>query len=126
MSRRMERVNVLVRQEISRILATDINDPRLASLISITEVRTSSDLRQAKVFVSVLGDSAAKKDALTAMRTAGGFIHRTMKRNMKLKYVPVLSFQLDESIEKGAEMLKLIDRNAPRSLTQEDTYATEA
>ena len=113
MSRRIERVNMLVRQEISQIMAVEMNDPRLSTLISITEVRTSSDLRRAKVYFSVLGDENTKQNVLAAMESAGGFIHRTMKRNLKLKFAPVLSFELDESIEQGTEMLDLISRNAP-------------
>ena len=121
MSRRIERVNMLVRQEISQIMAVEMNDPRLSTLISITEVRTSSDLRNAKVYFSVLGDENTKQNALAAMESAGGFIHRTMKRNLKLKYAPVLSFELDESIEQGTEMLDLISRNAPRDVSEEET-----
>ena len=119
MSRRIERVNMLVRQEISQIMAVEMNDPRLSTLISITEVRTSSDLRRAKVYFSVLGDENIKQNALAAMESAGGFIHRTMKRNLKLKFAPVLSFELDESIEQGTELLDLISRNAPRDISEE-------
>ena len=119
MNRRMDRVNMLVRQEISRILAVEMNDPRLSSLISITEVRTSRDLRSARVYFSVLGDEQQKQNALAALESAGGFIHRTMKRNLKLKFAPFLSFQLDESIEQGTDMLDLISRNAPRDLDDE-------
>ena len=119
MNRRMDRVNMLVRQEISRILAVEMNDPRLSSLISITEVRTSRDLRSAKVYFSVLGDEQQKQNTLAALESAGGFIHRTMKRNLKLKFAPFLSFQLDESIEQGTDMLGLISRNAPRDLDGE-------
>ena len=117
---RMRRVNMLVREEISRIVATELNDPRLGSLISITEAQTSSDLRRAKVFVSVLGDADAKRDAMDALNAAGGYIHREMKRNLKLKYVPFLSFRMDDSIEKGAEMQRMITRNAPASVPDED------
>lgn len=116
---RMRRVNMLVREEISRIVATELNDPRLGSLISITEAQTSSDLRRAKVFVSVLGDADAKRDAMDALNAAGGYIHREMKRNLKLKYVPFLSFRMDDSIEKGAEMQRMITRNAPASVPDE-------
>ena len=119
MNRRMDRVNMLVRQEISRILAVELNDPRLSSLISITEVQTSRDLRNAKVYFSVLGDEQTKQNALFALENAGGFIHRTMKRNLKLKFAPVLSFQLDESIEQGTDMLDLIGRNPPRDFDEE-------
>ena len=121
MSRRIDRVNMLVRQEISRIMAVEMNDPRLSTLISITEVRTSSDLRNAKVYFSVLGDDNKKQNALAAMESAGGFIHRTMKRNLKLKFAPVLSFELDESIEQGTEMLDMISRNTPRDVFDEET-----
>ena len=120
MSRRIERVNMLVRQEISQIMAVEMNDPRLSTLISITEVRTSSDLRRAKVYFSVLGDENTKQNVLAAMESAGGFIHRTMKRNLKLKFAPVLSFELDESIEQGTELLDLISRNAPRDISEEE------
>ncbi len=120
MSRRIERVNMLVRQEISQIMAVEMNDPRLSTLISITEVRTSSDLRRAKVYFSVLGDENTKQNVLAVMESAGGFIHRTMKRNLKLKFAPVLSFELDESIEQGTEMLDLISRNAPRDISEEE------
>jgi ribosome-binding factor A len=120
MSRRIERVNMLVRQEISQIMAVEMNDPRLSTLISITEVRTSSDLRRAKVYFSVLGDENTKQNVLAAMESAGGFIHRTMKRNLKLKFAPVLSFELDESIEQGTEILDLISRNAPRDVSEEE------
>lgn len=120
MNRRIDRVNMLVRQEISRILSSDINDPRLSSLISITEVRTSRDLRNAKVYFSVFGDAQTKQSVHEALESAGGFIHRTMKRNLKLKYAPFLSFQLDESIEQGTEMLGLISRNPPRDMDDEN------
>lgn len=119
MNRRMDRVNVLVRQEISRILSVEINDPRLSSLISITEVQTSRDLRSAKVYFSVFGDANAKQSALEALESAGGFIHRTMKRNLSLKFAPFLTFQLDESIEQGTEMNDLITRNPPRDMDEE-------
>ena len=119
MNRRMDRVNMLVRQEISRILAVEMNDPRLSSLISVTEVRTSRDLRSARVYFSVLGDEHAKREALAALESAAGYIHRTMKRNLDLKYAPFLSFRLDESIEMGADMLDLISRNAPQDLDEE-------
>ena len=121
MNRRIDRVNMLVRQEISRILSVEMNDPRLSSLISITEVQTSRDLRNARVYFSVFGDDDTKKKALIALENAGGYIHRTMKRNLKLKFAPVLSFQLDESIEQGTDMLDLISRNAPRDLDEETT-----
>ena len=113
MSHRMERVNVLLRQEISRLLTLEIRDPRLPAIVSITRVETANDLRSAKVFVSVLGDRQAKTNALTALRSASGYIHRNMRNNISLKKLPHMDFRLDESIERGAEVLKLIDESAP-------------
>ena len=110
-SRRMERVNVLVRQEISHIMFADLNDPRLSGVVSVTRVDTAPDLRSAKVYISVYGDAEAKRRNMEALTSAGGFIHRVLKRNLSsLKYIPFLSFELDESIEKGAEMIDMIDK----------------
>ncbi len=108
MNRRMERVNVLLREEISRILANELNDPRISTVVSITHVEASPDLRHAKVHVSVFDDEQSKQNTLLALKSASGFINRTMRRNITLKNIPFLSFYLDESIEKGAEMLNMI------------------
>ena len=113
MLRRMDRVNAVLRQEISCVLAVDIKDPKLSSLISITRVDTSGDLRHSKVFVSVLGDKQEQRRALKALKTAAGFIHRSMRHKLTLKAVPTLSFHLDESIEQGAEILEIIRGLAP-------------
>lgn len=125
MNRRMERVNVLVRQEISQIMFADMKDPRLSVVVSVTRVDTAPDLRSAKVYISVLGDAEDKKRNMEALNSAGGFIHRTLKRNLRsLKYVPVLSFQLDESIEKGAEMIEMIDKLVPDLPPDDDSDAS--
>ncbi len=108
MTRRLDRINVLLRQEISRLLAGELKDPRLSSVVSITEVDTSPDLRHARVYVSVLGDEQAKRSTLQALKSASGFIHRSMRESLALKTVPALDFYLDESIERGAELLEKI------------------
>ena len=113
MNRRMDRVNVLLRQGISQVVANELRDPRLAPVVSITQVRTSSDLRHAKVFFSVLGDGSEKRDTLKALRSGAGFIHKLLRKQVSLKLVPTLEFHLDESIEQGAELLQMIDEVAP-------------
>jgi ribosome-binding factor A len=113
MNRRNERVNVLLRQEISRLLATELKDPRLPSILSITRVETSPDLRVARVFVSVLGDKSEKADTLKALRSASGYVRRKLRQQVTLKMVPSVEFRIDESIERGAEMMKLISEAAP-------------
>ena len=120
MNRRMERVNVLLRQEISRVLAVELRDPRLSSMVSVIRVDSSPDLGRAKVFVSVLGDQAAKKTTLRGLKSAAGFIHRNLRRNLALKTVPSLGFYLDESIEQGAELLEIIKNVAPPAQADEE------
>lgn len=114
MTRRMDRVNVLLRQEISRILSTDIKDPRLPELVSVTRVETAADLRHAKVFVSVLGQQPEKKGALLALRSAASFIRRGLRRSLDLRAVPYMEFVLDESMEQAAELMELMKEVAPR------------
>ena len=110
MTRRMERINGLLRQEISSLLLTEVNDPRLSSIVSITQVDTSADLRNAKVFVSVLGTTSEKNTALDGLHSAAGFVHRSLRKNVGLKIVPTLHFKLDESIERGTEVLEAIKK----------------
>ena len=109
MSRRLERVNELLRQELSQLLAQELNDPRMPFLISITRVETSVDLQHARVFISVMGGNEEKRTAMTTLGAAAGFLHRELKPRLALRYIPTLSFRLDESIEKGAQMLRAIE-----------------
>ncbi len=113
MSRRMDRVNVLLRQEISSMLTFKLKDPRLHPMVSITRVETSSDLRLAKVFVSVLGDEQEKRKTLKALKSASGFIRRSLRPYVSLKTVPSLNFFIDHSIEQGDELLRIIKKVAP-------------
>ena len=119
MARRIDRVNVLLRQEISRILAADLRDPRLAAMVSVTRVDTSPDLSQAKVFVSVYGDSSEKDGTLRALKSAAGFIRRKMRNELAFKTLPSLQFYLDDSIERGSEILDMIREIAPGPETVE-------
>ena len=108
MSRRLERVNGLLRQEISAIVSSDLSDPRLGSLVSVTEVDCSPDLGSAKVYVSVLGGQEEKSASLEALNSAAGFVHRNLRDRVRLRTVPSLEFRLDESIEAGFAILEKI------------------
>ena len=121
MSRRLERVNVLLRQEISRVLASELRDPRLSSMVSVTRVETSPNMGIAKVFVSVLGDGTDKSNTLKALKSASGFVHRSVRHRVALRTVPTVDFYIDESIEQGAEILKLMDEAAPDIETGESS-----
>jgi ribosome-binding factor A len=110
MTRRADRLNGLLRQEISHLLSREIKDPRLNGIISITQVQTSSDLRNARVFVSVLGDQETKNAALDGIQSAASFLRRSLRDRLKLRYVPFLKFALDESIEDADALLRVMDR----------------
>ena len=114
MTRRLERVNVLLRDEISAVLSSELSDPRLTSMVSVTEVDCSPDLGRAKVFVSVLGGDDDKSATLEALKSAAGFVHHSLRSRVKLRAVPSLDFRLDESIEMGTDLLEKIRQIAPQ------------
>ena len=113
MPRRIDRVNELLRSEISHLLAREIKDPRVAGVISVTEVIASSDLRSARVYVSVMGRAADRHLALEGIRSAASFLRRELRDRVNLKHTPHLTFQLDDSIEEGDRVLRLMDGLSP-------------
>ena len=119
MSRRVDRVNELLRTEISNLLAREIKDPRLARVISITEVVASSDLRSARVYVSVMGRDTDRKAAMDGIRSAASFLRRELRERVNLRHTPHLTFVLDDSIEEGARVLRLIEGVTPEEYSAE-------
>jgi ribosome-binding factor A len=113
MSRRIDRVNYLLRDEISQLLARQTKDPRLSGVISITQVSASNDLRSARVFVSVMGNEETKTAALDGIRSAAAFLRRELRGRVNLRHTPHLTFVLDDSIEEGERVLRLMDGFAP-------------
>ena len=117
MAHRIERVNSLIRQEISELLLQHIKDPRLGNnFISVTEVKTSSDLKHSKVYVSSITTEEEKEKVLKALSSASGFIRKELSRRLKLRYTPELVFQWDNSLERGDQILKLIDEVAGEAI----------
>ena len=114
MSYRLERLNSLLRHELSDLLRLEVKNPRLSSgLISITEVEIAPDLKYAKVFVSSLGGLNEKDAVLSSLRSAAGFLRGELAKNLRMRVVPELDFQWDESIEHGAHILELLDKVKP-------------
>ena len=109
MPRRVDRINGLLRQEISQILSHQIKDPRLSGVITITEVRASNDLRNAEVYVSVMGDEEAKQAALDGIRSAAAFLRRELRDRLSMRYVPFMKFTLDNSLETADRLLRKMD-----------------
>jgi len=110
MAHRIERVNNLIRQEISELLQRQVKDPRLGSFVAITEVSTSPDLRYAKVFVSRIGSEEEKRETLKVLAAASGFLRNELARRLRMRRIPELNFEWDDSIERGAHLLDLIDK----------------
>lgn len=105
---RTNRISEEMKKEISDIIQNDIKDPRLPRLVSIVSVNVTRDLRYARVFASVLGSEEEKKNALSALKSAAGYIRREIGQRMQIRYIPELQFELDNSIEHGVYMSKLI------------------
>jgi len=118
MTRRIEQVNNLIRREISELLQHQVKDPRLGNFVAVTEVYTSPDLRHAKIFVSCIGSDEEKQKILSVLVAASGFFRNEMARRLRLRRIPELSFQWDDSIERGAHLLQLIDQVTTDSITK--------
>jgi ribosome-binding factor A len=109
MSRRTERVNELIRDELSDLLLREVRDPRLGGLISITHVDVTPDLYNARVFVSIMGEPDPQAEAMRVLNSAASFFHRELKQRLQIRRVPFLVFKLDTSIAEGAAVLAHID-----------------
>jgi ribosome-binding factor A len=108
-SRRIERINHLLRQEIAELLTREVKDATLnQSMISITDVDTSPDLRSAKVYFSVYGDEDEIQAAEDHLKRASGFLHHNLKERLDLRYTPHLEFVLDRSLARGDRIMRLM------------------
>lgn len=106
-SGRMRRVNEALREVISQGLG-ELKDPRIG-FVTVTGVRTSPDLRQATVFVSVLGSARRQERALTGLESSRGILQARVNRELHLKRTPQLAFEYDRTIDRAAKLSKLID-----------------
>lgn len=110
MSHRIERVNTLIRKELSELIQYRLRDPRLSEFITVTDVETSADLKFAKVFVSSIGGEQEKEKILRVLSSAAGFLRSELAGKLQMRYTPELSFHWDSSIEHGDRILRLIDQ----------------
>ena len=103
------RINGEVQKELSNIIRNEIKDPRIGMMTSVTAAEVAPDLKTCKVYISVFGDDEAKKETIRGLKSAEGFIRRMLAKTINLRNTPELTFVLDESIEYGVTMTKLID-----------------
>ena len=103
------RINGEVQKELSKIIQNGIKDPRIAPLTSVVSVEGAPDLKTCKAYISVLGSEKAAADTLAGLKSAEGFIRRQLAHTVNLRNTPEIRFILDQSIEYGVTMTKLID-----------------
>jgi ribosome-binding factor A len=108
MSRRLERLNHLFREELSELIRSELSDPRIGKIVSITRVDVSPDLENADAYVSVLGDSGEKAGTISALTHAAPFLRRHLLERIRIRKVPHLHFHLDQTIEEAAHVLDLM------------------
>jgi ribosome-binding factor A len=106
---RMRRVDEAVRAVLSDAISKDLQDPRVG-FVTVTAVKTSTDLRHARVYVSVLGDERARADSLEGLRSAHGYLQSCLAGQLHLKHTPTLTFDYDESVARGMRVSELIDQ----------------
>jgi ribosome-binding factor A len=107
----MRRVNAAVREVLSEAIG-ELKDPRIG-FVTITGVKTSSDLQQAVVFVSVLGSERKREQTIEGLQAAHGILQGRIARELRMKRTPQLTFEYDPSVERGVRMTQLIDELAP-------------
>jgi ribosome-binding factor A len=111
MTERMRRVNEAVREVLSEAVG-ELLDPRIG-FVTVTAVRTTPDLRQARVFVSVLGSERKRERSLEGLASAHGVLQARIAQELRMKRTPQLTFEYDPTVEYGVRMSKLIDELAP-------------
>ena len=120
---RIEKLQELIKQEMSKMLLKELKDPRIG-FVTVTDVEMTGDLREAKIFVSVMGDEEQVKNSLEGLNSALGFVRREIGQRVRLRFTPEISFALDTSLDYGDHIQKLLlqvegdfkdDDNAKRS-----------
>jgi len=104
---RIEKLQELIKQEMSKMLLTDLKDPRIG-FVTVTDVEMTGDLREAKIYVSVMGGAEQVKSSLEGLNSALGFIRREIGQRIKIRFTPEISFALDTSLDYGDHIQKLL------------------
>ena len=102
-------INMEVQRQLCTIISRGIKDPRVSPMTTVVAVEVAPDLKTAKAYVSVLGDEEAQKNTLAGLKSAEGYIRRELARTVNLRNTPQIKFVVDQSIEYGVNMSKLID-----------------
>ena len=118
------RINMEVQRELSEIIRAGIKDPRIHPMTSVVSVEVTPDLKFCKAYISVLGDEEAGKSTIQGLKSAEGYVRRELARRVNLRNTPELKFILDQSIEYGVNMSRLIDE-VTKDIHHEETQDEE-
>jgi ribosome-binding factor A len=116
---RMRRVDEAMRAVLSEAISKDLQDPRVG-FVTVTGVKTSPDLRHARVYVSVLGDDEARSASLDGLQAAHGFLQGRVAQSLRLKHTPALTFDYDPSVDRGMRISELLDQVVPATERGDD------
>ncbi|MBP3926940.1 MAG: 30S ribosome-binding factor RbfA [Clostridium sp.] len=119
------RINNEVQRELSEIISREVKDPRIHPMTSVVSVEVTPDLKYCKAYISVLGSEESGKDTIQGLRSAVGFIRNQLARRINLRNTPELTFILDQSIEYGVHMTRLIDEVTADLPVREEEEADE-
>ncbi len=106
---RVEKVQELMKQEVSKMLLRDIKDPRIG-FVTVTQVELTGDLREAKIYVSIMGSEQQIEDSWQGLQSALGFIRREIGKRIRLRFTPSISFALDKSLDYSAHIQELLNK----------------
>lgn len=107
---RADRVRKALIREVSDLLRRDVKDPRIAGIVSVTDVELSTDCRHAKIFVSVYGDQEAQDSTMLALASCTGFIRSEIGKRINLRFAPEIVFKIDHSLERGSRVSLILDK----------------
>ena len=113
------RINTEVQHELANLIRGGIKDPRIHPMTSVTAVEVAPDLKTCRAYISVLGDEEEKRNTMEGLKNAEGYIRRQLAKTINLRNTPEIRFILDESIEYGVAMSKLIDEVSKKEDAQE-------
>ncbi|MHC4441430.1 MAG: 30S ribosome-binding factor RbfA [Planctomycetota bacterium] len=124
-SYRPERVANVIRSVVSDAIVTKLSDPRIQPMTSVTRVEVSGDLEYAKIWVSVMGTSAAQRRTIEGLQSARGYVQGLLARRLPIRQCPRIVFHLDESIKRAAETIRMIDEAMSELDTDADRFSDQ-
>jgi ribosome-binding factor A len=117
-SRRVLKAAEAIREVVGMAILADLKDPRIEN-VTVTHVEVSGDMRQAKVYVSVMGDERAQKLCLHGLQSAAGYLQQKVAKRIDTRYTPRIMFELDQGVKKSIAIAKLLDEMLPETEEEE-------